>query len=189
MRPAAPAHAAPCGGSEDLAKTLSGLQIFRQTLLWGGGSRENSKLANPAPLGICNGDQHTLGDDLLSRFSSFLVPLWKCAFLILILFAATNNKVAIEALSAPSLSQNRDADAHECLAEACAAAGDSAGEARAAKAAIARWERTEEECSRPLPGADAPRRAEAVKKRMHAAARKRELGFRVARLEMELRAS
>lgn len=91
-----------------------------------------------------------------------------------------------DALAATALSRSRDADAHECLAEACAASGDASGELEATKAAIAEHARTEEECSRPLPGADAPRRAEAVRRRGRAAARRRELGFRVARLEAEL---
>mmetsp|Transcript_36731 Transcript_36731/g.77073 ORF Transcript_36731/g.77073 Transcript_36731/m.77073 type:complete len:325 (-) Transcript_36731:210-1184(-) len=94
-----------------------------------------------------------------------------------------------DAFAATVFSQNCDGDAHECLAEVCASSGDTLGEWQAVKSAISQYERMEEEYSKPLPGADAPARAAAVKKRSHATARKRELGFRVAKLERELRAS
>ena len=92
-----------------------------------------------------------------------------------------------DAFAATIFSQNFDADAHECLAEVCTASADALGEMQAVKAAILQYGRMEEELSKPLPGADAPARAAAVKKRSHASARKRELGFRVAKLERELR--
>ncbi|KAL9183868.1 hypothetical protein ACHAXT_004724 [Thalassiosira profunda] len=92
-----------------------------------------------------------------------------------------------DAFAATVFSQNLDPDAHECLAEVSAASGDSIGELQATKAAIGQHERMEEVYSQPLPGADAPRRAEAVKKKSNAAARKRELGFRAAKLERELK--
>lgn len=92
-----------------------------------------------------------------------------------------------DAFASTIFSQNFDADAHECLAEVCSASSDALGELQAVKAAIRQYERMEEEYSKPLPGADAPARAEAVKKRTNAAARKRELGFQVAKLERELR--
>ena len=94
-----------------------------------------------------------------------------------------------DAFAATVFSQNYDPDAHECLAEVCAASSDALGELQAIKAAIIQFERLEEEYSKPLPGADAPRRAETMKQRSHAGARKRELGFRVAKLERELQKS
>ncbi|KAL7537205.1 hypothetical protein ACHAWF_005687 [Thalassiosira exigua] len=92
-----------------------------------------------------------------------------------------------DAFAATVFSQNFDADAHECLAEVCAASKDAIGEAQALKSAIAQYERMVEECSKPLPGMDAPARAEAARKRMQAEARKRELGFRVTKLEKEIK--
>mmetsp|Transcript_11099 Transcript_11099/g.24458 ORF Transcript_11099/g.24458 Transcript_11099/m.24458 type:complete len:322 (-) Transcript_11099:86-1051(-) len=92
-----------------------------------------------------------------------------------------------DAFGSTIFSQNCDADAHECLAEVCAASSDALGELQAIKSAMLQYERMEEEYSKPLPGADAPARAEAAKKRSHASARKRELGFRVGKLERELR--
>jgi len=92
-----------------------------------------------------------------------------------------------DAFAATIFSQNFDADAHECLAEVCAASSDALGELQAIKSAISQYERMEEEYSKPLPGSDAPARAEATRKKTHAATRKRELGFRVAKLERELR--
>mmetsp|Transcript_26872 Transcript_26872/g.57147 ORF Transcript_26872/g.57147 Transcript_26872/m.57147 type:complete len:320 (-) Transcript_26872:100-1059(-) len=91
-----------------------------------------------------------------------------------------------DAFAATVFSQNCDGDAHECVAEVSAASSDALGEMQAIKSAILQYERLEEEYSKPLPGADAPARAEAVKKRSHASARKRELGFRVSKLEREL---
>ena len=92
-----------------------------------------------------------------------------------------------DAFAATVFSQNLDADAHECLAEVCAASSDALGEMQSLKSAIKQYGRMEQEYSKPLPGSDAPARADAVKKRTHAASRKRELGFRVAKLERELR--
>lgn len=92
-----------------------------------------------------------------------------------------------DAFASTVFSQNCDGDAHECLAGVCAASEDKLGEMQALKAAIAQYERMEGVFSQPLPGADAPRRAEAVRKKTHAAARRREIGFRVTKLERELR--
>ena len=92
-----------------------------------------------------------------------------------------------DAFASTVFSQNLDPDAHECLSEVCSASSDALGELQAIKAAIMQYERLEEEYGQPLPGADAPLRAETMKKKSHAAARKRELGFRVVRLENELR--
>ncbi|KAL7542172.1 hypothetical protein ACHAXR_011577 [Thalassiosira sp. AJA248-18] len=91
-----------------------------------------------------------------------------------------------DAFASTVFSKNLNADAHECLAEVCAASSDALGELQALKAAVLQYGRMEEEYSQPLPGADAPARAEAAKKRSHASARKRVLGFRVAKLERDL---
>jgi len=91
-----------------------------------------------------------------------------------------------DARDAVALAGERDGDAHECLAEACAATGDVTGELQAVTAAMAQYERLEEECARPRPGADAPARAEAAREGRFAAGRKRELGFRAAKLESDL---
>lgn len=91
-----------------------------------------------------------------------------------------------DAFAATIFSQNADGASHECLAEVCAASGDAWGELQAVKAAMAQYARTEEECAKPLPGADAPARAAAAKTRSFAAGRKRELGFRAASLESGL---
>ena len=92
-----------------------------------------------------------------------------------------------DAFASTVFSQNLDPDAHECLSEVCAASSDALGELQAIKAAIMQYERLEEEYSQPLPGADAPLRAETMKKKSFAAARKRELGFKVVKMENQLR--
>ena len=92
-----------------------------------------------------------------------------------------------DAFASTVFSQNMDPDAHECLAEVCAASSDKMGELQAIKAAIGQYERLEEELSTPLPGADAPARAEAAKKKSYVSGRKRELGFRIVKLERELK--
>lgn len=91
-----------------------------------------------------------------------------------------------DAFAATVFTLNTDAEAHECLAEVCAASGDAIGERQAVKAAIGRWEVVEEECSRPMPGEDAVGRAANAKRKRDAEMRKRELGFRLRRLEREL---
>ncbi len=89
-----------------------------------------------------------------------------------------------DAFAATVFSRSLDADAHECLAEVCAMSSDAMGELQALKAAITQYDRIEEEYSTLANiDTDAPTRAEAVKERNQAAARKRELGFRVAKLE------
>ena len=89
-----------------------------------------------------------------------------------------------DAFAATVFSRSLDADAHECLAEVCAASSDALGELQGIKAAIKQYERMEEVYSKLAnAGADAPTRAEAAKNRNHAAARKRELGFRVSKFE------
>lgn len=92
-----------------------------------------------------------------------------------------------DAFASTIFSQNMDPDAHECLAEVCLASTDKMGELQAIKAAIGQYERLEEELSKPLPGADAPARAEAAKKKSYVSGRKRELGFRIVKLELELK--
>lgn len=94
-----------------------------------------------------------------------------------------------DAFAATVFSKNTDAESHECLADVCQASGDVLGEWQAVKAAINQLELVEEEYSKPLPGKDAVARAAAAKIRSDAAARKRELGFRVVKLEKALRAS
>ena len=92
-----------------------------------------------------------------------------------------------DAFAATVFSQNYDAAAHECLAEVSAASSDKLGELQALKAAVMQYDRLEILLSKPLPGADAPRRAEVMKMKSNAAARKRELGFRITKLDKELR--
>jgi len=92
-----------------------------------------------------------------------------------------------DAFASTVFSQNMDPGAHECLAEVCAASTDKLGELQAIKTAIGQYERLEEEPSKPLPGADAPARAEAAKKKSYVSGRKRELGFRIVKLERELK--
>lgn len=92
-----------------------------------------------------------------------------------------------DAFASTVFSQNMDPDAHECLGEVCVASLDKLGELQAIKAAIGQYERLEEELSKPLPGADAPARAEAAKKKSYVSGRKRELGFRIVKLERELK--
>jgi hypothetical protein len=89
-----------------------------------------------------------------------------------------------DAFASTVFSRNLDADAHECLAEVSAASSDALGELQGLKAAIKQYDRTEEEYAMLAnTGSDAPTRAEAAKERNHASARKRELGFRVSKLE------
>ena len=85
--------------------------------------------------------------------------------------------------------QNRDPEAHLCLAEVCDASSDTLGELQATKAAIEQYERLEDEYSKPLSGKDAIARAEAAKKRTHACSVKRQLGFRLVKLERQLKES
>ena len=89
-----------------------------------------------------------------------------------------------DAFAATVFSRSLDADAYECLAEVCAMSSDAMGELQALKAAMKQYDRMEEEYSTLANiGADAPTRAEAAKKKNQAAARKRELGFCVTKLE------
>ena len=88
-----------------------------------------------------------------------------------------------DAFAATVFSRNTDPDAHECLAEVCAASRDALGELQGLKSAVRRYD----ENSAPRPGSDAPGRADAASRASRAAARKRELGFRIAKLERELR--
>jgi tetratricopeptide (TPR) repeat protein len=94
-----------------------------------------------------------------------------------------------DAFAATVFSQNRDADSHICLASVCFASGDKLGELQAVKAAIEQYQRIEDEHSKPLPGKDAVARAEAAKIKNNASTTKRELGFRLAKLERELKAT
>lgn len=94
-----------------------------------------------------------------------------------------------DAFAATVFSQNTDADAHMCLAEVCQASKDTLGELQATKAAIEQYQRLEDEYSKPLPGKDAVARAEAAKIKNNASTVKRELGFRIMKLENELKAS
>ena len=93
-----------------------------------------------------------------------------------------------DAFAATVFSQNTDADSHMCLAECCQASGDKLGEYQAIKAAIGQYQRLEDDYSKPLPGKDAVARAEAAKIKTNASNVKRELGFRLAKLERELKA-
>ncbi|KAL3780083.1 hypothetical protein ACHAW5_004567 [Stephanodiscus triporus] len=92
-----------------------------------------------------------------------------------------------DAFAATVFSRNSDPDAHECLAEVCAASNDALGEMQGLKSASRLYDRVEREYSVPTPGSDAPTRADAARRRAHAAARRRELGFRIAKLERVLR--
>lgn len=88
------------------------------------------------------------------------------------------------AFAATVFSRCLDADAHECLAEVCAASSDVIGEIQSLKASIEQYCRMEEEYSKLANGgADATTRAEAAKRSRQASTRKRELGFRITRLE------
>ena len=57
------------------------------------------------------------------------------------------------------------------------------GELQGLKSAVRQYDVLEQEYSIPMPGSDAPARAEVARKRSHAAAKKRELGFRINKLE------
>lgn len=94
-----------------------------------------------------------------------------------------------DAFAATVFSQSMDADAHMCLAEVCQASKDKMGELQATKAAVQQYERLEEEYSKPMSGKDAVARAEAAKIKNNASTLKRELGFRVMKLENELKSS
>lgn len=98
-------------------------------------------------------------------------------------------KARSDAFAATIFSKNSDPDAHECLAEVCKATHDLIGELQALKAAVGQYNRIEELCSKPQPGADAPSRAQNTQRKMKAAARKRELGFRINSLTNELTTS
>jgi hypothetical protein len=82
-----------------------------------------------------------------------------------------------DAFAATVFSRNADPDAHECLAEVCAASRDAVGELQGLKSAVRRYDVVERD----------PGRADAAGRASRAAARKRELGFRIAKLERELR--
>jgi hypothetical protein len=82
-----------------------------------------------------------------------------------------------DAFTATVFSRNADPDAHECLAEVCAASRDAVGELQGLKSAVRRYDVVERD----------PGRADAAGRASRAAARKRELGFRIAKLERELR--
>ena len=99
------------------------------------------------------------------------------------------DKARSDAFAATIFSKNSDPGAHECLAEVCKASQDLIGELQALKAAVGQYNRIEELCSKPLPGADAPSRAQNTQRKMKAAARKREIGFRISRLTNELTTS
>jgi hypothetical protein len=90
-----------------------------------------------------------------------------------------------DAFAATIFSRNTDADAHECLAEVCAASSDAVGELQGLKSAVRQYDILEQEYSIPMPGSD----AQIARKRSHAAAKKRELGFRINKLEHTLRLS
>ncbi|KAL3780781.1 hypothetical protein HJC23_006719 [Cyclotella cryptica] len=94
-----------------------------------------------------------------------------------------------DAFAATVFSQNTDAASQECLADVCKESGDALGELQAVKASMELYERLEEKYSQPLPGKDAVARAEAAKIRSDAASKKRELGFRLAKLERQLKHS
>lgn len=94
-----------------------------------------------------------------------------------------------DAFASTVFSQNTDADAHMCLAEVCQASKDTLGELQATKAAIEQYQRLEDEYSKPMPGKDAVARAEAAKIKSNASNVKRELGFRIMKLENELKKS
>ena len=83
-----------------------------------------------------------------------------------------------DAFAATIFSRNTDADAHECLAEVCAASSDAVGELQGLKSAVRQYDILEQEYSIPMPGSD-----EVARKRSHAAAKKQELGFRINKLE------
>ena len=95
-------------------------------------------------------------------------------------------KARSDAFAATIFSKNSDPDAHECLAEVCKASRDLIGELQALKAAVAQYNRIEELCSKPQPGADAPSRAQNTQRKMKAAARKREIGFRINSLTSKI---
>jgi hypothetical protein len=92
-----------------------------------------------------------------------------------------------DAFAATVFSRGSDPGAHERLAEVCAASRDAAGELQALKSAAGRYAAVERENSAPMPGSDAPGRADAAGRASRAAARRRELGFRIAKLERALR--
>ena len=92
-----------------------------------------------------------------------------------------------DAFAATVFSQNNDAASHECLADVCKESKDALGEYQAVKSAIEQYGVVEQIYSSPMPGIDAVARAEAAKIRGNAEERKRELGFRLAKLERELK--
>lgn len=92
-----------------------------------------------------------------------------------------------DAFAATVFSLNNDAESHECLADVCNASKDVIGEYQAVKAAMEQHRRIQERYSRPMPGTDAVGRAEAAKFRNGTENRQRELGFRLAKLERQLK--
>ena len=92
-----------------------------------------------------------------------------------------------DAFAATVFSKNNDAASHECLADVCSQTGDAIGEYQAVKAAIEQYDKVEERYS--VPEKDAVTRAEAAKIRANAETRKRELGFRLAKLDRQLKKS
>lgn len=92
-----------------------------------------------------------------------------------------------DAFAATVFSKNNDAASHVCLADVCKESGDTIGEYQAVKAAIEQYEIVEEKRSRPMPGIDAVGRAESARIRNHAEEQKRELGFRLAKLDKLLK--
>ena len=95
-----------------------------------------------------------------------------------------------DAFAATVFSRNTDPDAHECLSEVCAVSHDALGELQGLKSAIREYDRIELGCRSMVPmmsGMDAVARADMASKSNHASARRRELGFRMIKLEKMLR--
>jgi hypothetical protein len=74
-----------------------------------------------------------------------------------------------DVFAATVFSRNAHPDAHECLAEDCAASRDAVGELQGLNSAVRHYDVVERD----------PGRADAVGRARRAAARKRELGFRI----------
>jgi tetratricopeptide (TPR) repeat protein len=91
-----------------------------------------------------------------------------------------------DAFASIVFSRNKNAISHECLANVCHASGDGMGEYQAVKAAIKEYDRllVKKPC---MDGRDAVGRAEDARVRRNAEERRRELGFRLDRLERELK--
>jgi tetratricopeptide (TPR) repeat protein len=91
-----------------------------------------------------------------------------------------------DAFASIVFSRNKNAISHECLANVCHASGDGMGEYQAVKAAIEEYDRLL--VKKPyMDGRDAVGRAEDARVRRNAEERRRELGFRLDRLERELK--